>query len=264
MSQELAMEDRPVLWHIPISHYSEKARWALDYKGVEHERRAPMPGYHIAVALRLTRGRSYTFPVLQLDGRGIGDSTAIIAALEERHLDPPLYPADPGERRRALELEEFFDEQLGPHIRRFAFHEMRQDRDGFAELAAEAAPAPLARFPRASGVYARAYTAVRFRTAGDRAAARSRNELLRALDRLESELATGDYLVGERFTVADLTAAALFYPLVLPPEGPRQFDPPESFDRFRAPLRERRGLRWVEEMFRRHRRGAGRLAEQAA
>ena len=26
--------DTPVLWHIPFSHYSEKVRWALDYKGI--------------------------------------------------------------------------------------------------------------------------------------------------------------------------------------------------------------------------------------
>ena len=39
-----------------------------------------------------------------------------------------------------------------------------------------------------------------------------------ALDRIESERAGGDYLVGEGFTVADLTAAALLYPLVWPPE----------------------------------------------
>lgn len=72
---------------------------------VGHERRAPMPGYHIGVALLLTRGRHYTFPVLELDGRRIGDSTAIIAALEERYPQPPLYPSDPAERERALELE---------------------------------------------------------------------------------------------------------------------------------------------------------------
>ena len=35
---------KPVLWHIPVSHYSEKARWALACKGIEHERRAPPPG----------------------------------------------------------------------------------------------------------------------------------------------------------------------------------------------------------------------------
>jgi hypothetical protein len=25
--------DTPVLWHLDISHYNEKVRWALDYKG---------------------------------------------------------------------------------------------------------------------------------------------------------------------------------------------------------------------------------------
>lgn len=50
-------------------------------------------------------------------------------------------------------------------------------------------------------------------------------QTLGALDRLESEPGQKQYLVGERFTVADLTAAALFYPLVMPPEGPLQVDP---------------------------------------
>ena len=28
--------DTPLLWHIPLSHYSEKVRWALDHKGIAH------------------------------------------------------------------------------------------------------------------------------------------------------------------------------------------------------------------------------------
>ena len=68
----------------------------------------------MAVALWLTRGRSPTLPVMELDGRTVGDSTAIIAALEERQPDPPLYPSDPVERARALALEDWFDEQPGP------------------------------------------------------------------------------------------------------------------------------------------------------
>ena len=120
-----------------VSHYSEKARWALAYKGVEHERRAPLPGAHIAVALWLTRGAS-TRPsrCSSIDGREIGDSTAIIAALEERYPEPPLYPADPEQRRRALELEDFFDEELGPHVRLLAFHELREDPERLAALIA--------------------------------------------------------------------------------------------------------------------------------
>ena len=120
-------DSKPILWHIPVSHYSEKARWALAHKRVDHERRAPMPGAHMAIALWLTRGQEKTFPVLQLDGRNIGDSTAIIAALEARWPEEPFYPEDPAERRRALDLEDFFDEEVGPHVRLLGFHELRKD-----------------------------------------------------------------------------------------------------------------------------------------
>src|SRR5215211_284899 len=106
----------PVLWQIKVSHYNEKARWALDFKRVPHKRRAPMPLFGSAPAA-VAMTRRPTFPVLRLDGRAIGDSTAIIAALEERFPEPPLYPADPADRERALALEDFFDEELGPHIR---------------------------------------------------------------------------------------------------------------------------------------------------
>jgi glutathione S-transferase len=219
----------------------------------------------MAVALALTRGRHYTFPILRLDGATIGDSTTIIAALEEHRPDPPLYPADPAERRRALDLEDFFDEHLGPAIRRFAFHQLLGDCRRFERLAAEEAPAPLARFGPVAAGYARAFASLRFGASSERGSERAGRQVLAALDRLEAELGDADYLVGGRFTVADLTAAALLYPLALPPEGPRRYDLPETFARFREPLVERRGFRWVEEMFRRHRRrGASRAAERAA
>jgi glutathione S-transferase len=245
---------RPTLWHIPISHYSEKVRWALAHKGVEHDRRAPIPGYHMAVALALTRGRHYTFPVIELDGRRIGDSTTIISALERRHPELPLYPADEAERHRALELEDWFDEQLGPYVRRFAFHSIRDDREQFADLASRQVPAPLRRYRRVTVAYGRAFTGVRFGAASERRADQALEKVLAALDHLESELGDNEYLVGERFTVADLTAAALFFPLVLPPEGPVQLELPPAVANVREPLQDRRGFRWVQEMFRRHRR----------
>ena len=119
--------DAPVLWHLKVSHYNEKARWALDYKRVPHVRRAAVPGRHRAIARRLTGGR--TFPVLVLDGQAIGDSTRIIEVLERRYPDPALYPSDPDERRRALEIEEFWDEELGPYTRLLVVHHMLPDPD---------------------------------------------------------------------------------------------------------------------------------------
>ncbi|HEY5052062.1 MAG TPA: glutathione S-transferase family protein, partial [Solirubrobacterales bacterium] len=235
---------KPTLWQIEISHFSEKARWALAYKGVEHKRHSPLPGTHIPVAMWLTRGSQQTFPVLALDGRNIGDSTAIIAALESRYPDPALYPADPQERRRALELEDFFDEELGPNMRLVAFHALIGDPERFGDIAAAALPAALGRAKGLAGAYASFYTSTRFGANNDAAAERARVKVLEALDRLDAELdaAGGDYLVGDSFSVADLTAASLFYPLVGPEEGPTPGSTmPDSFEEFREPLRERPG-----------------------
>ena len=242
---------KAVLWHLPVSHYNEKVRWALALKGVEHERHALPPGAHMAIAMALTRGRAHTFPVLQLDGRAIGDSTRIIAALEEAVPEPALYPADPDDRARALELEEFFDEELGPHIRLLAWHEAVKDPDAFGRFSSALAPRPFKPFAAPA---MKLFLRLRFGVGDEEAARRAQGKVFAALDRLEAELGNAEYLVGDSFTVADLTAAALFYPLVTPPEGPRLPPAPAGYEEFRAPLRDRRGYRWVEEMFRRHRK----------
>jgi glutathione S-transferase len=255
---------QPTLWHIPASHYSEKVRWALALKGVEHRRVAPPPGVHMVLAPLLTRGRHFTLPVLSLDGRRIGDSTAIIAALEERFPQPPLYPEDPAERARALALEDYFDETAAPAVRQLGWHVLRSDRERFDELAAAAAPRPLARFAPAIGTYARALTAVRFKAADASEAERSRAAVRGALDRLEAELGGGDYLVGDRFSVADLTAAALLYPLAMPPGAPLSKRPPPALARLREEFgADRPAVAWVAEMYRRHRRPARRAAAGA-
>jgi glutathione S-transferase len=254
------MSEPPTLWQINVSHYSEKVRWALTWKGVRHRRRSPIPSTHIPIALWLTRGAQYTFPILSLDGRNISDSTAIIAALEERYPEPPLYPADVAERRRALMLEEFFDEELGPPIRQLVWHELGNDRDRFARVLERTSPPSLARFSGLGARYGRVFTSLRFGAGSDKEAERSKEKVVAALDRLDAglEASGSDYLAGDSFSVADLTAASLFYPLVLPEGAPLPPDQPlpESYERFRAPLAERRGFKWVAEMFRRHRKPA--------
>jgi glutathione S-transferase len=245
----------PTLWQIEISHFSEKARWALAYKGVEHRRRSPLPGAHIPVALWLTRGEQTTFPILTLDGRNIGDSSAIVEALERRFPEPPLYPADPEQRRQALVLEEFFDEEVGPHVRHLAFHEMREDPDRLRAIAEGTVPAAV---PGAlPAAYARAYTSLRWKSGDSEAAEVDRAKIVAAFDRIEAELGPRDYLVGEAFGVADLAAASLLYPIVAPPDGPAGEESlSKGMKRFREPLRERAGFKWVGEMFARHRKPA--------
>src|SRR5262245_52829694 len=106
--------DAPLLWHIPLSHFSEKVRWTLDYKRVAHRRQVLGADYLVRAWWATGRG---TLPILFLDGRAIGDSTRIIAALEDRYPDPPLYPDEAAARARALALEDDLDERLGPALR---------------------------------------------------------------------------------------------------------------------------------------------------
>jgi glutathione S-transferase len=253
------MTDLPVLWHIEISHYNEKARWALDYKGIPHRRRAPMPGLgHMPRAFRLTR--RFTFPVLELEGRAIGDSTRIIEALERHRPDPPLYPAGPAERRRALDLEEFFDTELGPHIRAFAFQHLLEDREQVVNLLARdnrrVARALDPGYPVLRRVFRARYGVSE--SAADRGLAKTRA----ALDRIEAERGGRDHLVGDRFTVADLTAAALLAPLLQPPEFPHLIGRlPASLEPIRAELLAHPASEWAYSVYRRYR---GSSAEVAA
>ena len=249
---------RPTLWHISVSHFSEKVRWALDYKGVPYDARTPFPGLHMPLALWLTRGRGYTVPVIDIEGERIGDSTAIIAALEERRPEPRLYPGAAAQRCRALSLEDWLDEELGPYVRRFVFHSLMNDPDCFAEIGAQIAPRAFDAIGPTGRRCVEAMIVRRYRAHDDAAAESALARILAGFDRLEAELGAGDYLAGDAFSVADLTAAALLYPLVRPPEATLTIARmPEPVETLQAQLRTRRGYRWVEEMFRRHRRPTG-------
>ena len=137
------------LRHLPSSHYSEKARRALEHKRIAHTQRTPLAIPHFVVARVLTRGETRTFPVIELPGgEVVGDSTAIIAALERAFPDSrPLYPADPARRELALALEEWFDEHLGRDVRVLALHEVVHDPPRLLQLSQRHIPAHFRPFP---------------------------------------------------------------------------------------------------------------------
>lgn len=240
-----------VLWHIRISHYNEKARWALDLKRVPHVRRAPLPGFHPVVARTLTSAR--TLPVLVLDGEAIGDSTRIIAELERRFPDPPLYPEDPAQRERALALEDHFDEHLGAAIRRLVFFHLLRD----PELGPVALCGPgggvHARMMRASWPAVGPFVSLTYGVSQDGAASGER-EVRAALDRVVCELQPSGYLAGDRFSVADLTAASLLAPLTRPPGFPGAAAPmPAGIRPLFEELRVHPGAQWARDVYVRHR-----------
>ena len=259
--------DIPLLWHIPLSHFNEKVRWTLDCKCIAHRRQVLGPDYLIRAWRATGRG---TLPILFLDDRPIGDSTHIIAALEDRYPDPPLYPGDAATRQRALALEDYFDEQLGPALRAaFITPLFRHDPDVALRVLTTGMPdkayqnlLPLVRvFP----------TFYRFRhRISDRKLEADRATVSAALDRIEHERQGRAYLVGDVFTVADLTAAAMLSPVLQPPEiqYPLRVELPSYLREYRATLLQHPAAQWAADIYRLHRsRSAevsGRSAQQGA
>jgi glutathione S-transferase len=242
----------PRLLHFRVSHYNEKVRWALDYKGWPHVRSALVPGFHVARVRRLS-GQS-ELPVLEIDGRVVVGSSPIIAEIERLRPEPPLFPVEPADRARAMALQKFFDDEVAPDLRRLFWSTYlsrpadcaRMATDGSARATRLAwralLPALRPLFRRNMGIDAERLGAARKRLGA-------------YLDRLESEIGASGYLVGDRFGVADLTAAAVMTAIVRPPEFPYPLPepwPPELVE-LRAGVADRAGFRWVLDVYARHR-----------
>jgi glutathione S-transferase len=256
-----AADEIPVLWHLDISHYNEKVRWALDYKGVAHRRRAVTPALQELTARRLRAGR--TVPILETGGRAIGDSTSIIEEIERRWPEPPLYPADPEERRRALDLEDYFDEQCGHDLRRMLFGDNLAEPEKFLAMLYGADQRGLGLLRTISPLFFRVVRR-RYRIRPE-TVEQSRDKVRAAFDKVEEEAGPSGYLVGDSFSVADLTAASILALIVVPPELSYVKLRPEERSaesrRFRDSLEGRPGFEWVKDMYARHR---GTSAEVAA
>ena len=242
----------PLLWHFPISHFNEKVRWALDWKGIPHRREALGPGY---LPRAWWASGQVRLPILFVDGAVVADSTRIIETLERRNPERPLYPSDPAERQRALALEDFFDEEVGSPVRTTILAPLFEaDPDAALDLLTIGMGGGSRRMAAMIFPVFRAF--YRFRHGMTDVAVAPAPAIVRsAFDRVAAEIGPSGYLVGDRFSVADLAAASLLAALVAPREHP--YPPPEplppSWQAFRASLADHPGLHWVQEMYRRHR-----------
>ena len=94
----------------------------------------------------------------------------------------------------------------------------------------------------------------------DRSVALAHDSVRTAGERFRAELQPSGYLVGEGFTVADLTLASLVAPVVAPEQFP--YPQPQRGHPLVEPLREALGaaglVDWTRDMYARHR---GRSAE---
>ncbi len=197
---------------IPISHYCEKARWALERADLAYTETRHLQLLHWGATIP-RGGRSV--PVLVTPNQTLHDSTDILRWIDTQlPLDRQITTGP--DAAEILEWEERFDARLGPDSRAWMYHHFLPRTDLLLEYGAPGIPRwqdaslPLL-LPVVSRIIRRAFKL------DDARAARCRDRCLRELDAVAEHLEDGrPYLLGDRFTAADLTFASLAAPLVLP------------------------------------------------
>jgi glutathione S-transferase len=198
---------------IPISHYAEKARWALDYLEIPYRERSHMPPFH-RNATKKYGGTSV--PVLVTADRSICDSTEILHYLDT--LQPgKLYPIEPEIQALSIELETLFNGTLGVHSRRWGYSYVLTPELIYPKWTQgiplwEKLLFPIV-FPKVKPII------LQMMDITASSGVESYREIVGVFDRVDRILADGrKYLLGDRFSAIDLTFAALAAPLLQPLE----------------------------------------------
>ena len=198
---------------IPVSHYSEKARWALDYLKIPYRELAHMPPFHRS-ATKKYGGTSV--PVLVTDTGAATDSTDILRYLDRLYPEK-LYPIDPQLQLLSTQLETLFNNTLGIHTRRWGYSFILTPKLLYPKWTLgvpfwEKLLFPVI-FPRVGKIVRSNFDIT------ETSAAESAREIEIVFDRVDGLLADGrKYLLGDRFSAIDITFAALAAPILQPPE----------------------------------------------
>ena len=203
----------PRLLTVPLSHFCEKARWALQYAGIDYREEAHLPLLHRLSTRRVGAG---SVPVLVGAGAVLKDSESILRWADAQPGARRLLPTGAAARSEALELMRYLDRELGVHARRWAYGELLPRPAMLLPCfsAGVRAPtryvAPLL-LPLLRPLIRRGYRV----TAANAAASLER--VAAVFERIAERLSDGRaYLIEEGFGAADITFASLAAPLVFP------------------------------------------------
>jgi len=189
-----------LLLQFSTSHYCRKVRLALGFKKIKYQVENLTPGLHILKLKPLT-GLTTT-PVLlpQQEGqpRAIADSTNILRYLEQYAPEPSLSLPNLEQLQQALLLEDWLDESIGVATR-FIYYDFR------AGVGKSINPSVFSQL---------VIKIVLFQNNINPAKVELAKKRLEMAMEVLSPWKQG-YLVGDRLSVADITAAALLSPLAI-------------------------------------------------
>ena len=240
------------LLEFPHSHYCEKARWALDYKGIPFQTVAVMPGIHMITVRKYAPDTSV--PVLLNDNEVVQGSSEIIDYLEEKYPSHSLTPADINEREACLKIEHSMDRRLGETIRQVLYYKLL----AYPDFIRYCFTHPMPRVKQL--IFTLFYPVLRRKiyqnyVMSDEKVEKARRKFAMAMDEMEEKIKGRSYLVGEQFTRADLSIASMLSWLSMPPEHPFPWiEIPDPYTRdFYDEYRDHPVSTWVKEIYREHR-----------
>ncbi len=216
------------------SPWSERVRWAFAFKSLSYEKENYQPGIDEEKIKKLT-GQALV-PVLITDGKVIPDSTAILEWLENTRPEPALLPRSEKDRAQVTLWEELAIGVLGPHARTLIIGRELRISDPEAQ--------------RSGKYFAEKYGHSPYMEE------QAKLTLRRVLLSLKQTLSGRQYLVGDAFTRADLTTAAML--MLLKPAPEEFFVFPQQVRRiYMDPLADDPAFStifaWRDEMYKRHR-----------
>jgi glutathione S-transferase len=243
---------------IPISHFCEKARWALDRARISYVEEPHVQGIHRIVARRAGGGR--TVPVLVTRECVFRESEDILRFADELlDEDHRLFPADPALRDEVVALCRDLDTGLGPDGRRLMYALMLEQKGPMLRVNNQGVPAWEGRTMSALWPLVTRWGRRDLGIDGDTVRVDTEN-VRRAFDGIAERRADGrPFLCGGRFTAADLTFACLAAAVIVPPEYGVRLPQPEELPDHVAPtvraFREHPAGAYAMELFRTERRG---------
>jgi glutathione S-transferase len=242
---------------IPISHYCEKARWALERAEIPYREERHIQAIHVLYAKRA--GGGITVPVLVTPEGSLGESEAILHWVDGR--TPPehrLFPDEPAPRAEVERISRRLDAELGPKGRRLMYVNMLPAKQLLLAFNNTGVPRWEDRFMRTG--FGLVTPMVKRRLAiTPGVEVTDEADIWRELDWVAELLDDGrPYLSGERFGAADLTFAALSAAIVAPADYgtplPGLHEMPPAAREFVSRAREHPAGRFALSLVGRHRR----------
>jgi len=238
------------LYTFTISHFSEKARWALDWNGVAYEEKPLLPGMHFPIVRRKANGTSV--PVLEHDDEVIQGSSDILDYLEQR-LDAKKLASDDA---RVRDLESRADKAFGLGTQRIFYDVLLEHRSAVVDLWSQRGPFWAPAFYTLSWPFLSKAVRKMYKSF-PKPVEEAKELFLRMFDETDRLLADGKpYLFGDRPTRADVSVAALLAPTCQPKEHVLEWPPltPPPLDEYLRQLEGRPTFEFVLRMYREHRR----------